>query len=602
MNYLFNQRILPILAGFTFFLSHLAIAEISLEAMGLDPDETMIVTANRKLEAIDSPLARASVITRDDIDRSQAADIKALLQLEAGIDLSRTGGAGGQTSLFMRGTNSNHVLVLIDGLRVAASGTGAFQWELIDLSQIERIEIVRGPRASRWGSDAIGGVIQIFTRRANGVSVQASTGSYGQLGGALSVGDGERAVNLSASRIDGFSAQNERGFAYDPDRDGFDHQHISTQGTQALASGTVQWAGRWLNAQTEFDQGSSDAEQISVKLAYQTELSDWMMLVEVGHHRDELETVTAFGQTQNLTRRTQFSLIGERAIQTNLDWMIGLDGWRELGISKGSWRERREHWGLWSSLTGHREQLSYALSLRLDDDDRFGSESTAHGSIGWQSTEAIRWFASIGQGFRSPNFSQLFSPGFGGLFAGNPALQPETSESYEFGLDGQINPRNKVSLSVFTSDIKGLINFSGVDFQAININQARIRGIELSHQFQSGQWQGEAQWTWQDPLDTERQEPLLRRPKNKGTAWVSYDFGPQSIGGEVIYYGPRYDVGQAKLSAYTLLNLNARWALNPQMSVGIRLDNLTDEDYEPLIGFNAAGRTAKVTLEWQPQF
>ena len=381
MNILVNYRVKPIMVGFALFFSHVAISEASFEAMGLDPDETMIVTANRKLETIDSPLARSSVITRDDIDRSQAEDLKALLQLEAGIDLSRTGGAGGQTSLFMRGTNSNHVLVLIDGLRVAASGTGAFQWELIDLAQVDRIEIVRGPRASRWGSDAIGGVIQIFTRRANGMRLQANAGSYGQLGGALSVGDGQRSVNLSAGRVDGFSAQNERGFAYDPDRDGFDHQQISTQGTQVLANGTVQWAGRWLNAQTEFDQGSSDAEQISLKLGYQTELNDWMMLVEAGHHRDELETVTAFGQTQNLTRRTQFSVIGERAIQANLDWMAGLDGWRELGINKGSWRERREHWGVWSSLTGRHEKRSYAISLRLDDDDRFGHDrSIRHGS------------------------------------------------------------------------------------------------------------------------------------------------------------------------------------------------------------------------------
>src|SRR5699024_4027096 len=166
--------------------------------------DTVHVTATRTQQSIDASLAAVSVITRDDIERIQAPDLLELLRLQAGIDVARSGGPGGQTSLFMRGSNSNHVLVLVDGVRVSAAGSGGFTWEILDPSIIERIEIVRGPRAARWGSDAIGGVIQIFTRLPDGGGARAAYGRYDDRQLAAQVGNGFIGFNASARRTNGF--------------------------------------------------------------------------------------------------------------------------------------------------------------------------------------------------------------------------------------------------------------------------------------------------------------------------------------------------------------------------------------------------------------
>ncbi|MBS0570801.1 MAG: TonB-dependent receptor, partial [Proteobacteria bacterium] len=173
---------------------------------------TIEVTASRVAQTVDASLADVSVITRADIDASNAPDLLEVLRLQAGVDIVRTGGAGAQTNVFLRGSNSNHVLVLIDGVRVASANTGAFAWENLPLDSIERIEIVRGPRASYWGSDAIGGVIQVFTRQLTGPHVAASFGTYRDAGGSAGFGardaNGGFSVQVGARHVAGFSATN----------------------------------------------------------------------------------------------------------------------------------------------------------------------------------------------------------------------------------------------------------------------------------------------------------------------------------------------------------------------------------------------------------
>ncbi len=584
----------------TMAITSLAHATTTLEALGIDPNDNMVVTAQRFPTAIDQSLARVSVITREDIEQSQARDIKVLLQTQAGIDLSRTGGPGGQTSVFMRGANSNHVLVLMDGIRVSAAGTGAFQWELVDLATVERIEIVRGPRAARWGSDAIGGVIQIFTRQSQGLAAKAQVGSYGERGGAVSVGRGEHSLTAAYRRINGFSAQNERGFAFNPDDDGFKNHQLAGQGRLAVGGGTLSWSARWLTGDVEFDQGLSDVEQYAGHLGYQMSLDDWSLSIEGGFYRDFLETATAFGRSENITRRSQVSVIGVRSLSEDIDWSIGMDAWRESGVNVGTWQESRDHAGVWTALDGQYQALSYSGSLRLDDDERYGQETTAQIAAGWAFSDEVKLSANIGQGFRSPNFSQLFSPGFGGLFAGNPLLKPETSMSYELGLEWTPMTAHQLSISAFHTQIDDLINFSGADFQAININEAKIKGLEMSHGFSLGAWQTKTQWTWQQAEDAKLKQPLLRRPKAKGSMTVSYALRDHRLGAEVVYIGERFDVGQAALSPYVLINFTAALTLNDQWSLTGRLENLAGADYEPLVGFNAAGRSAVVGLVWRP--
>jgi vitamin B12 transporter len=564
------------------------------------PEETIVVTATRTDQLLDSALARTSVITRDNIELSQAPDLLEVLRQQAGVDVARTGGPGGQTSVFMRGSNSNHVLVLVDGVRVAAAGTGGFAWELIDIALVERIEIVRGPRAARWGSDAIGGVIQIFTRRPDSLSWQAGYGSYRDRSLAAGLGNELIGLSLAARRVGGFSAQNERGFAFDPDDDGFEIISAAGGGTHRLDNGLLDWNLRLADGQVEFDQGISDVTNYSASLRYeQRAAQDWRWSGSAVLYRDRLETTTAFGQTENVTRRVQASLQSERELGTNSLWLIGVDAWTESGLARGNWSDSRHNLGIWSGLDGSTGRLDYEASLRADRDEGFGSAITGNLAAGWRPAEHWRLFTSLGRAFRAPNFSQLFSPGFFGAFAGNPDLDPETSVSAEIGADWTIDPAAKLSFSLYQTRIDDLIDFAGEDFQAINIRTARVQGAEISYRMETNQWTGQASLTWQDAEDRDSGLALLRRPDQKAAISLDRRFaGGHWLGFEVIHSGERFDVGQARLPSYVVVNLRGGWQLGRSLRLEARLENIGDRFYEPAVGFNAQPRSVFVGLRY----
>ena len=568
-------------------------------------DDSVLVTANRSERATDQTLARVDVLDREAIARSQARDLLELLQLQSGIDITRTGGPGGQTSIFLRGSNSNHVLVLVDGVRVAATGTGGFAWELLDVALIERIEIVRGPRAARWGSDAIGGVIHIFTRRPDGVALRAGIGRYTDRSAQAAIGGDVGGLAVAARKTRGFSAQNERGFAFDPDDDGFALLSASAGASHVLPQGQLNWQLRASGGEVEFDQGVSDLHNHAVAVDYRWgQGQGWQWQAAAAHYRDRLDTETAFGASSNLSRRSQLSFIGERAVRNETEHTLlllwGADGWHERGINRGRWSEDRRNLGLWVGLDGRWRQLDHEFSLRVDEDQRFGTATSGTAALGHRFGAGHRGFISVGRAFRAPNFNQLFSEGFFGAFAGNPDLDPETAWSAELGLDLNVSESQQLTFSAFQTRIDDLIDFSGENFGAININRARIRGLESQYRYRHRDWQATAQYTWQQAIDRDRQQDLLRRPQHKASVsadrmWADGHW----LGLEVVYQGQRLDIGNQPLSAYTLVHLRGAWQLSPAWRVEARWDNLGNKDYEPLIGFNAAARSLFVALHWQ---
>jgi vitamin B12 transporter len=585
-----------------------ASAVAAQQAPGATPwrDEPLVVTANRSEQPAATVPASVSVITRADIERIQPPDLLELLRLEAGIDITRNGGPGGQTSVFLRGSNSNHVLVLIDGVRVAASGTGAFQWETLDPAVIERVEIVRGPRAARWGSDAIGGVIQIFTRRPDGIAASARYGSDDDRRAVLAAGRQQAPVPLDLTvtgrRVDGFSAQNPAGFAFDPDDDGFENLSAATGGGVDVAGGSLTWRGRAAAGETEFDQGTSDYANWSWRFDYRRAGSGpWTWQVGLATLRDRLETATAFGESEVVTRRLQADLLAERGFGRAGVWLVGLDAWRESGVDRGAWDETRTNVGVFTGVEGRGGPLGYELSVRVDDDEEFGTELTGNAGLQWRIDARWRAFASAGRGFRAPNFNQLYSPGFlGGLFAGNPGLDPERSWSAEAGLRFRPSANQRLTVSAYSNWIDDLIAFAGADFRAINVNEARIRGLELRHGLTAGAWRSNIDLTLQDPEDRDAGRDLLRRAEFKAS-WA-LDYAPTqrwNVGGELVHVGSRLDVGGVKLASYTLVNLRSRMTLRENWHLELRVDNVTDRNYEPLSGFNAADRRVFFELGWR---
>ncbi|WP_376693341.1 TonB-dependent receptor domain-containing protein [Wenzhouxiangella sp. EGI_FJ10409] len=590
-----HSKTIPMLATVGMLFSAVnATAESTYEG------EPVQVTATRSEQAADESLAAVSVITREDIDRAQAPDLLELLRLEAGVDIVRSGGPGGQTSLFMRGTNSNHVLVLVDGVRVSAAGSGGFTWEIVDPAIVERIEIVRGPRAARWGSDAIGGVIQIFTRRPDGAAARAAYGRYDDRQLSAHFGNGFLGLNVAARNVEGFSAQNPSGPAYDPDDDDFDNLSVSARGDHRLGRGELRWSARLADGDVEFDRGESDFLNYALRGAYRQRTDGpWIWEGSAAFYRDNLETDNGFSISDAATRRVQTGFQAEREIGAGTTWLLGVDAWHVDGDTSDSFDRDRENIGAWTGFDGRRDALSWEASLRADHDSQFGSALTGNLAGGWRMSESLRLSASLGRAFRAPSFSQLYSPGFGGQYAGNPDLDPETSLSGELGLDWFGPGGHGLGLSVYQNDVEDLIAFSGPDFRAINIEKARIRGAELSYRFTADRWRAESNLTWQDAENRTQDSALLRRADIKGSISLDRTFDNGGwLGTEIVHIGERPDFG-ADLPAYTLLNLRAGWPLGAGLTLEGRVENLTDKDYEPIAGYNAARRSAFVALRWQ---
>lgn len=569
--------------------------------------DTITVSASRRVQPLTQALAEVTVIERAEIDASQAPDLMELLRRLPGVDFASTGGSGQSGSLFMRGGNFNHVLFLVDGIRIASANTGAAAFEHLPLDQIERIEIVRGPRASYYGSDAIGGVIAITTRERRGAAAQLRVGSYGRLAGwaALGAGDERRAfsVQVGGENYDGFSAQTPDGFSYDPDDDGYRNRNLALRGRMDLGSQQLAFSGLATRARAEFDQGVSDIDQDSVALTLEGALAErWSHRASLGSAREDLSTPVFFARF--LSRREQLDWVHELDLASKQQLLFGLNTQRERGSNidtfsgSAAYTESLRHHAAFVSWQGQRGQLDHELALRHDDHQRFGGTNTVQAALGWR-FDIGRVFLSWGEGFRAPNLNELYSPGFGGLFSGNRDLDPERSRSLELGIDLHLAGFD-LGINGYRTRIDDLVAFQGNEtFQAINIARAAIDGVELTAARQIDAWTLGAGASWMDARDRATDLALLRRPDRKLSLDLAYEFAPGlRMAADAGYASERRDFG-GDLSSYTLVGVRAEAALAGGWTLGARISNALDRDYALARGFGTAGREFLLTLRWE---
>jgi vitamin B12 transporter len=585
---------------------------------------TVEVTARRVAETVDAALADVSIITRSDIDASNAPDLLDLLRLQAGVDLYRTGGAGEQTSVFVRGTNTNHVLVLIDGVRVASANTGAFAFENLPLDAVERIEIVRGPRASYWGSDAIGGVIQIFTRRLDGMHLAASFGSYRSADGSVGFGarndDGAFSVQVGARHVGGFSATNpgicngpnDPYCIYNADDNGLQNHSFVAQGNYRLGSQQLSATVFRSEGTQNFDNGSAgDGISHTLDQALGVNLEGtvspaWTQRLSVGTSREDVATpafLDAFRSTrEQLAWTNAFTLSPAQQI------VAGADFNHDRGVSEdfsgfgAPYDVSRDNSGVFAGWRVHDGAADGELSGRYDHNSQFGSAFSGSIAGGYRIAEALRVTASYGTAFRAPNSNELYSPGYGGYFAGNPLLDPERSRSGEIGLAWQIDRGNSLDAHAFSTRVHDLVDFSGGSTsRAINIDHAAIDGLELTHAWRDARWSWTNALTVQDARNADAGTQLVRRPRDKFSSVFEAPVGDAaSAGVELAWSGKRDDVGGVVLGSYALVNLRANYTLGPSWRIGARLENLLDRDYVLVHGYNTPGRSGYLTLTFEP--
>jgi vitamin B12 transporter len=563
------------------------------------------VTATRSEIAIKKSLASVTIITRAQIEQSQAPDLADLLSQQAGLDITRTGGAGSNVSVFTRGSNSNHSLILIDGIRVNNAVQGSFDFSNLPIAMVERIEIVRGPRAALWGSDAIGGVIQIFTRDPQKFA-QLRIGSYGraELDVGMGVGDEDNnfGVVLGYGRLSGFSATNAAAFGFDPDNDGYRNRHLLLRGKTSVGNQALSAFALATKANIEFDQGATDQDNRQLGLNLAGNISErWQHSLSLSHSYENLET-PVYGSVFG-SRRLALDWVNSIDVNEQNRFNVGLNWSQEKGFSEDfgvtSINETRRNTGVFASWYGDFSIHRFELAVRHDDNNQFGGKTTAQAAWGIEINDGLRLRASWGQGFRAPNFNELYYPGFFGLFTGNPNLQPEESNSFELGLRWNQDAKQQWEISAFRTRIDNLIAFEGgATFQAININKAALDGFEAAYQFNGEVFSLKANASWLDARNDDTGAKLLRRADRKLNINTNFKINEQwSWGLDLQASSKRPDFGNPA-AGYGRVDARLGYQFAEAWSLEARIENLADKNYALIPGYNTPGRSGLVSLRW----
>jgi len=579
--------------------------------------EAVVVTATRTPVPPDQLAAQVVVIDRTAIEQAQGATLAGLLQRAAGVQISSSGGLGKASTVFIRGTEGRHVLLLIDGVRYGSATLGTPNWDNLPLAAIERIEVLKGPAAALYGSDAVGGVVQIFTRRGQEgfhPHAELGLGAYGRRSVALGVAGGQGGLSyrfgVSSLRESGFSATNPAvpfGLHH-PDADGFEQDALDASVRLALAPG---WAlsanGLLASGDNAFDSGSG---AFAVRgLTTTRVLGLGLERTWAAGARTQLRLNRADDLTRNFMSATRTSHIDTRRQQWTLQHdqptglgtlTLGAEHTREQVNSSVAYtvRERRIE-GVFVGLQGSAGPHAWQASARQDDNSQFGSASTGSLAYAFEFAEGWRMRAAHGTSFKVPSFNQLYWPGFG-----NPSTQPERGRSSEIGLSYEFGQQS-LQLTRFEQRIRGFITAAPT---VANVPRVQIDGWNLV-------WQGSADdWRWRTDLELlearnrtpganfDRQLP--RRAEQQLALSVERAWGDAWwLGAHALLVGERFDdaANTQRLPGYGKLDLSAEHQLSSDWRLQLRLNNVGDKRYETALGFNQPGRALFASLTWQPQ-
>ncbi len=579
----------------------------------------LVVTATRTETAKNQLAAAATVYTRQDIERLQAKTLPELLSGSTGIDIVQTGGYGKDTNIYMRGTNSDHVLVLIDGIKVGSVTSGTTPFQFIPIDQVERVEIIRGPQSSLYGSEAIGGVIQIFTRKGGqdekpSLTLDAGGGSYDsyRASGTVSGKWQNNWYSLGSSQFgsQGFNSRQPTPGLFgvnQPDKDGYlntalnaraGHRFDNNAEVEAFfmhAEGKTEFDGNFQN-KTEF------VEQSVGATASMNIVDNWRSILRFGQSRDDADNFApngAFASKFNSTRWNA-SWLNEVALSDDHKLVVGSDYRLDQVDSSTLYNETsRYDAGIFTELHSRLwDNHFFNASVRGDKNEAFGEQVT--GNFGWRynGDYGISPFAGFGNAFKAPTFNQLYFPGFG-----NASLKPEQSTSFEAGLAGD-HEWLQWELRGYHTNIDNLIvavtNPTTFFSTAENVGKAQIDGIEAEIGTHIMDWNNKLSMNLMSPKNRESNMRLQRRSDKTLSYDLSRSFGQLDLGAKVLAQAGRFDdtLNQIKVAGYVTVDLRSTYHLSKNWALSAQLNNLLDKNYQTVNTYNTADRNFFVSIHY----
>ena len=580
--------------------------------------EEIVVTGTRTpVEAGRLPAA-VTVLNRQDIEELQVNSLPELLQGIPGIDVTVAGGYGKITGVRLRGTESDHVLVLIDGVKVGSATAGLPAFEYLPPVQVERMEIVRGPRSSLWGSEALGGVIHIFTRKGSAetprYSLDVGGGSYDTFEVTGGVSGEYRDFNYSAavSWFDsgGIDARQPvpGPFGFDhPDKDSYDNISGHFRGGYSFGeTGEIDVFVLRAEGTTDFDGSFQDAsdfvQQVVGGSLVLKPMDNWNTQLRLSEARNETDNFAPSGDFSSRfdTRSRQLSWQNDIALAAGHRVTLGLD-YRDdkVGSTTNYDRSTRDNLGIFGQYEANVYGHQLLASVRRDDDEAFGGKTT--GSAGWSYhwEQWLKLYASYGTAYKTPTFNDLFYPNFS-----NPNLDPETAESYEAGLEGR-HDAVWWSVRAYRTDVEDIIVFTcdPVTFRCApeNINKARTTGVEGELSVRWNGWNALLGVEYLDPEDRISGNRLPRRAKKRLTFDLGRDIGRFTVGARLFAEGNRFDDAgnRVKVNGFVTVDLSGEYRLNDRITLRAKLANLFDEEYQTINTYNSFDRNFFLSLHYR---
>jgi vitamin B12 transporter len=578
------------------------------DAHGSADSETIVVTATREAVRLTDAVADVSVISRTEIEQAGVTTLPELLSREPGIQYYSNGGPGKASGIFIRGAGVAQSLVLVDGLRFGSATAGGASLEQIPLDQIDHIEIVRGPMSALYGSDAIGGVIQVFTRKAGGkpkLDVFAGYGTYGTqsytAGASGSAGDFRYSVRAGYDDSLGFSATTslaKQPYSYDPDKDGYRRTSAGTSLGWAIAEGhDLQFDAQYNKGRNHYDaqdfmgnpfDAYDDHETAVYGLTLKDRLLDsWNSTLRIGRTTDDDLDFGSFSPPSGARYRT---------IQDQATWqndfkfdvgmlMLGTDWVNQKAEVEDSYDLSRDIASVFAGWSGHYGAHRIQLNARHDDNSQFGGHTT--GSAGWSWEFVQDWQVRLGaaSAFRAPTFNDLYYPGFS-----NPDLKSERSHNYDAAIAWDTKSKG-ASLTAYRNRVTDMIELDS-NYVPQNIGNAKLDGATLAGYLKTDAgYDFSAGLDYLDARDLDTGLRLIRRADWQSMASAGYANDTWRAGAQVQWVGARYDdaANTHRMDAYTLVNLYGQYQLTPMVRLEGRIDNLFDQKYETAWGYGTAG-------------
>lgn len=563
-------------------------------ALAVDDEAAVVVTATRMPSRASELLNDVTVLHRDDIEASAAASLPELLAAQPGVQFTTNGGPGKTAGLFLRGAESRHTVVLIDGMRVNSATAGDTAIQHIPLDQIERIEIVRGPVSSLYGSEAIGGVVQIFTKRGDGPltgNLQAGVGSRNtsdvSAGISGSTADVDYALTAGHFQTDGVSASTST--AYNQDQDGY------RQDNAAGRIGIRYAAGQELAAQFFYSDGVTrydpSASSYDARI-YQTlqaagvesrnQIADfWRSTLRLADSADD-STNHSSATAKSVFKTEQRQTTWQNDFRTSIgNLLAGIERLEQsiAGTTNYATKDRSVD-SLLLGYQGHYADHRLQASARRDDNSQFGTKSTGMAYYGYQITPALRASVGAGTSFSAPTFNQLYFPSNWG----NPNLEPEEGRNKEATLAWD-NGHAHASLTWFDNRVRNLINYNTSTTPYYkNINRAHLTGWTLAVDGNLLGWRPRLAYDWLDAKDEATGLMLPRRAKERLTLGLARELDAWTVSGDLVASSSRLDYSSPssikRLGGYTVANAGIDYRAAAQTTLFVRADNIFDKRYE----------------------